>query len=127
MIMIEKEASVAAMLKQQAQLLDATALSVQHTSAETFLTASLESAGADLCQSFDIVFIDPPFEARLQVPILDQLLSSALLKPGALIYVESPRESGVQTSIRIELPEERLVRLRSKQTGNVVYQLFRKA
>lgn len=127
MVMVEKDASVAAMLNQQVELLQAPAISVQQASAESFLSSSGKPVGKIHRQSFDIVFVDPPFEARLQGPILDQLFSTDLLKPGALIYVESPRESDWQDAFEVHLSVGQFDQLRSKQTGNVIYQLFRKA
>lgn len=40
--------------------------------------------------SMDLAFVDPPWDARLERPALDALESSGVLRPGALVYVESP-------------------------------------
>lgn len=41
---------------------------------------------------FDIVFIDPPWESELQLPILDLLLNGGWLARRALIYAEYPNK-----------------------------------
>lgn len=38
---------------------------------------------------YDVVFIDPPFDAALWQPAIDAL-ASGWLKPGAIVHVESP-------------------------------------
>ncbi|MCP5347608.1 MAG: 16S rRNA (guanine(966)-N(2))-methyltransferase RsmD [Gammaproteobacteria bacterium] len=76
----------------------------------------LAAPGTD-CQ-FDIVFIDPPYKANLEVASCQALESSGLLRDGSLIYLESDKE----------LPESlfpanwRL--LRSKRAGAVHYVLL---
>lgn len=42
--------------------------------------------------AFDLVFIDPPFDARLHAPALDVCVP--LLAPGGLVYLEAPNEWG---------------------------------
>lgn len=42
-------------------------------------------------QSADIVFIDPPFGLGLGETALERVLAVNLLRPGALVYLESPR------------------------------------
>lgn len=39
----------------------------------------------------DIVFVDPPFDLKLQAQVLQELESSGWLKPEALVYVEMER------------------------------------
>ncbi|MEJ2310257.1 MAG: 16S rRNA (guanine(966)-N(2))-methyltransferase RsmD [Gammaproteobacteria bacterium] len=39
-------------------------------------------------ERFDILFLDPPFNRRLLQPVVDRLATSALLAPGAHVYIE---------------------------------------
>lgn len=121
--MIEKEAKVVAVLSEQIARLQARTIAVKQTSAERFLD-ELSATENTANQRFDIVFIDPPFDAQLQVPILHKLVSSDVLSSGAVVYVESAKASRESTTLENEIPIDRLVELRSKQTGNVAYQLF---
>jgi 16S rRNA (guanine966-N2)-methyltransferase len=45
-----------------------------------------------IARSFDIVFLDPPFDADLWHAAASRLDQGGWLAPNALIYVESPRE-----------------------------------
>jgi 16S rRNA G966 N2-methylase RsmD len=49
----------------------------------------LRSAGQE---GFDLVFLDPPYAARLICPALRGLLSAGLLRTGALVVCESEEE-----------------------------------
>ncbi|MDQ2971619.1 MAG: 16S rRNA (guanine(966)-N(2))-methyltransferase RsmD [Rhodanobacteraceae bacterium] len=40
---------------------------------------------------FDIVFLDPPFDAGLWAPVAQALEAGRWLAPGALVYIESPQ------------------------------------
>ena len=69
-------------------------------------------------ETFDLVFIDPPYDANLQ----EKALAAALprLSEAGLLYVETPNAY---------LPEEKLaslglVRLRGSRAGVVHYQLL---
>ena len=53
---------------------------------DVFKTLLRLKADRDL---FDLVFIDPPYETRLQGKALESL--AGLLSPGALIYLEAPK------------------------------------
>ena len=43
-------------------------------------------------EPFDIIFLDPPFKSPSLQRCLDWLINSAILKPGALIYVETAKD-----------------------------------
>lgn len=69
-------------------------------------------------EPFDIVFLDPPFEAALLAPVATALEERGWLAPGALVYVESaareplpPLPGGWQAS-------------RAGRAGEVGYHLF---
>ena len=71
---------------------------------------------AGLGESFDLVFVDPPYAGgELRVDILRCLEDSASLNPGAMIYFEWPVEE------TFELPSKRLSWLKRKTAGQVNY------
>jgi len=53
----------------------------------------LEKSG----ERFDLIYIDPPFEANLYKPCLDALSSSSILAADALIVVEHQRKNKLET------------------------------
>jgi 16S rRNA (guanine966-N2)-methyltransferase len=55
---------------------------------------------------FDLVFLDPPFDAGLAGPTLDALASSALLAPDALVYCEWPAQAPAPADGRFEVRRE---------------------
>jgi 16S rRNA (guanine966-N2)-methyltransferase len=46
-------------------------------------------------QAFDLVFVDPPFDADLVPATLARLSGHGLLNPGGFCYVEMPRQAGL--------------------------------
>jgi len=72
-----------------------------------------------LPQSADIVFIDPPFGLGLGEAALEQVLAVNLLRPGALVYLESPR---AQTP---DHPRAAFETVKEKVLGEVRMQLLR--
>lgn len=69
-------------------------------------------------ETFDIIFLDPPYAAHLLPQCLDILAKKSCLPAGGLIYVES--------DCAIELDEMIWETLKLKQAGNVIYGLFKK-
>jgi 16S rRNA (guanine966-N2)-methyltransferase len=82
------------------------------------LTQTAEQASAGLSTPFDIVFMDPPFQADLWSSTAQLLMTHSLLAEGALIYVEYPRRMAMP-----KLPEQ-WQQLKEKQAGEVNYALF---
>jgi 16S rRNA (guanine966-N2)-methyltransferase len=72
---------------------------------------------------FDIVFVDPPFEAGLQGRVLALLRRPGLLAPDARVYVESGRGDHDLAPGDLEGFEE----LRCKRQGDVTLRLLRLA
>ncbi len=56
-------------------------LQVLHQDAVAFLET-------DSVKAFDLVFVDPPFDAELYKPTIQRLLDRSWLNPDALLYVE---------------------------------------
>lgn len=67
--------------------------------------------------SFDIIFLDPPFQSNLLTSALQAILASAILNPGGVVYVESAQD------ISNDLPEWEI--LKYKKAGQVFYGLLR--
>ena len=68
-------------------------------------------------QPFDVVFLDPPFDANLLVPVCAALHRGGWLADGARIYLETARDAG-----KLELPENWQL-TREKTAGQVSYRL----
>src|SRR5690606_8688078 len=70
---------------------------------------------------FDLIFIDPPFALNLWDKTIRALSDNEeRLKPGTLIYIESPK------SQIYDIPSNWQCR-RDKQTGQIAYRLFQVA
>jgi len=81
--LIEQDPTTAAQLRASAQTLGTTAVTVLAMDARAFLRATPN-------QTFDVVFIDPPFASDLAAEVLTLL--PAWLSPAARIYLEEARE-----------------------------------
>ena len=68
---------------------------------------------------WDIVFVDPPFEAGLGNSLLNRLAASQCLQEGGLVYFET-RRSSPET-----VPEPRYEVYREKTAGDVCFRLLR--
>jgi len=91
--------------------------------AERLQTRDIEIIAGDACRSiehlqdsFDIVFIDPPYaEPRLRQRVFSQLEAQGCLRSGAVVYFEWPRSGA------FELPSPQLHWLKQKSAGQVNY------
>ncbi len=110
--MIEYNRHSAARLRENCRLLGADQIQLEETAALQWI------AEQKLDRPVDIIFIDPPFEARLHQRVVDALTGSSLLTDNTLIYIEYPvRDPGFVT------PAE-WSRLKSRSSGEVGYALF---
>lgn len=67
---------------------------------------------------FDIIFLDPPFDANLLTPCLTDLSEHPILPAGGLVYIESSQEI---------IPDPlQWQTLKQKRAGQVVYGLLKK-
>jgi 16S rRNA (guanine966-N2)-methyltransferase len=71
-------------------------------------------------QTFDLVFLDPPFQSDLLSICCKWLEEEGLLNPSSLIYVETYHKSQLEG-----IPVNWEV-FRSKKSGNLYYALYRK-
>ena len=104
---VDQNAAVLKQIQTNCVLLDATANS------ELLLADA--SKPIDLEGRFDIVFLDPPFKGSELEACIDWLLTSSLLKPDALIYIETAKSAPWQHGA-IDLIKE-------KQAGDVSFKL----
>lgn len=68
-------------------------------------------------ESFQIVFVDPPFDADLWQPTFEILSASGVLGPDSLIYVESPKQKDYRAPAS-------WLKLKEKVAGAICARLF---
>jgi 16S rRNA (guanine966-N2)-methyltransferase len=108
-LLIEKNAMAASQIKTHLSSLPDHQGKIKHHDALDFLS---DPTG----ERFDIVFIDPPFQAQLWDQVFQQL-ESHWLNEGAAIYIEAPKR---QT---LSVPTNWLLH-RQKQSGQVNYAVY---
>ena len=84
-VQVDSDASVVAMLAKQKQALEAQQVDIVQQDALEYLDR--------VTQSFDIVFLDPPFGEALQQQVLSVLLARRLVSASGLVYVECPAQA----------------------------------
>ena len=104
-VMVERDRSVAAALRESAKELAASGAEIVEGDAVRYLEHAKEK--------FDVVFLDPPFASDLAARALERL--PAHLAPGARVYVESAKP--VEASARWRV-------LREDRAGAVRYALL---
>jgi 16S rRNA (guanine966-N2)-methyltransferase len=110
-VMVEKDARVAANLQRNIDLLQAHKARLTVRDAGAFLDGDAES--------FDIVFVDPPFaEPAWLDTCLDKLEHGGWLAPAALVYIEASAD------LPDISPGSSWSLLKSKKTGQVGYHLL---
>jgi 16S rRNA (guanine966-N2)-methyltransferase len=86
-VLVDDRASVVDHLRATASALQATDARVERADALAFLDRMTPRSAA-----FDLVFVDPPFDAGLVPATLARLASGDLLAPGGFCYVEIARQ-----------------------------------
>ena len=109
-VMIEKHVRAYQALCECAELLKANNVEIIQTTAQQFIASTRNS--------FDLIFMDPPFTRNQISDDCQQLESMNCLNAAAKIYIESGTEQGLD-----DLPENWQPAHR-KQAGNVAYHLF---
>jgi 16S rRNA (guanine966-N2)-methyltransferase len=108
-VLVERSESVARALRESVRTLRAAQVSVVRADARRWLDGHGEP--------FDLVFLDPPFDADLLARCCELLAANGWLAPGALIYLEADASKGFP-----DLPDRwRLVR--EKRAGRVCFGL----
>ncbi len=110
-VLIEKHPAAAQSLEKNLALLNAPEAKVINADAISYL------ANYSNQKTFDIVFIDPPFQLKLWQKSIDLLDQGNLLGQGCAIYVES----GIMDTYR---PPEDWILHRDKTTSTLRYCLF---
>lgn len=111
-LMIEKHPAAVDVLRRGIEQLQAGQVSLQAGGA----MKRLEDFKPD---SFDLVFVDPPFDSNLGGLVLERLDKAACVRRGGFIYVESPAGTMLP-------PPEGWSLWRNQQLGEVRMQLFRR-
>lgn len=112
-LMVEKHLRAQAVLRQSIEQLLAEQVSLHAGGAMTLIKEFKPD-------SFDIVFVDPPFDSNLVGLVLERLVNSGCVRQGGFIYVES------LASLMLSPPQGWSV-WRDKQIGEVRMQLFRRS
>ena len=109
-VFVESSAKAYNSLKQVASSFNSNKLFVVNTEAETYFQQNVES--------FDIIFLDPPFAKNYLPQCLDSLAHSNLLVTGGLVYIESAEKQLLDSSCWLEK--------KYKRAGQVHYGLYEK-
>ena len=110
-VLVDRDPQVVRTLREQLQILAADQVQVVQADVGNWLSGTPET--------FDIVFLDPPFREGLLPATIRQLEDDGWLAPEAWIYVEAEPE------LVPELPDNWEL-YRSKRAGQVGYQLVRR-
>ena len=109
-VMVEKSREASLVLQQHCKKLDTSSTDIINNDALTWLN---QYQG----EPFDIVFIDPPFALDLWQATIQLLDEKQCLKPNAMVYIETPKDTIVTTPAHWQL-------YREKSSGAVCYRLF---
>ena len=111
-LMIEKHPRALAVLRQSIEQLQASQVNLCPGGAMTLV----EDLKPD---SFDLVFVDPPFDSNLGGLVLERLDKVGCVRRGGFIYIESP-------AAKLIRPPQDWSVWREQQIGEVRMQLFRR-
>ena len=111
-LMIEKHPRAQEVLSQSIEQLQAVQVNLHRGGAMSMI----EEFKPD---SFDIVFVDPPFDSNLAGLVLERLDKTGCVRRGGFVYVESPAQHAIS-------PLEDWRVWRDQQLGDVRMQLFRR-
>lgn len=91
-VLVEHNRLAAATLRDSLAQLQATQVRLLETDARQFLQTQPR-------QTFDIVFLDPPFALNLLADICTRLSQTAWLNTPAMLYLEMPRQDAEQETL----------------------------
>ena len=93
--------------------------------AESFKSPAIQVLSGDALRylettnvSYDLIFLDPPFASDAMTHCLQRIETSQVLKPGGLLYTESPSPLQLDQTIWLER--------KAKKAGQVYYALYEK-
>lgn len=110
-VLVEKQIEAVEALRENSVRLKAETLEIVHADAMQWLQ--------DPGQSFDIIFLDPPYASNLLGVCIGLLEAKAWVKPNGLVYLETPKSEAPLLPHNWQL-------LRSKTAGQVGYHLAQK-
>lgn len=110
-VLLETQSAAAAALKAHCQLLGTGAVRVLQQDALRYLQQGP-------LETFNLVFIDPPFAANLWQDLTLALVARPWLADNALIYIEAPLNQPLQLPASLQL-------IKDKKAGQVAYRLYR--
>ncbi len=110
-VFVESSAKAVTALRNSVETLDADSADIVHGDAFEYLRRSE-------AESFDIIFLDPPFSDDLTDDLCRLIAERRLLRPGGCVYIEQDRQAPLP-----DLPEGWQV-TKSKTAGNVRYSLI---
>jgi len=111
-VMVEKHPRAQLVLRQSIEQLQADQVSL-HCGGAMSLIEGFKAA------SFDLVFVDPPFDSNLGGLVFERLARCACVRSGGFVYIESPATRKIPGLEGWSI-------WREKQLGEVVMQLFRR-
>ena len=109
-VLVDNNARVCKKLQEQAKLLKANNAHIVHQEATRFIRNTRDT--------FDIVFIDPPFASNLASTLVHTLSNSPILNTKATLYVE------ITVSKQLDIAETKWNIVRSGKTSQVRYALL---
>jgi len=112
-VALELDPNAAAAIRANAETLNTGKLELVQKSAPLWLQANTSAV------QFDVVFVDPPYQAGLYQPCLELLQQQKWLAPGALLYVEAD-----QSLDTLGLPQDWEL-VKHKRAGGVHFGLCR--
>ena len=110
-VFVDRSATVCGAVRAALEAVQSSAGEIRRLDAGRFLDGPAES--------FDVVFLDPPFREGLVTETLARLSQGGWLAPGASVYIESEREAGPPE------PPAGWIVARSATAGQVGYHLVR--
>jgi 16S rRNA (guanine966-N2)-methyltransferase len=111
-LMIEKDPQAQVVLRQSIEQLQPEQVNL-HAGGAMSMIEEMEP------DSFDLIFVDPPFDSNLGGVVLERLAKKNCVRRGGFVYVETPASSNLS-------PPEDWSIWRDQQMGEVRMQLFRR-
>jgi len=111
-VQIENNAKTCQTLRENASVLNAGQIEIVQADVLSFLSSHQES--------FDLIFLDPPFNQGLIDPVCERIARGGLLKPYGKIYIEAER------NLKLDHMPDNWQALRQKTAGDVSYNLFQR-
>ncbi len=116
-VMVDKNPQAIRTIRQNLELLNAENAQLKQMDALAYLQQLADSNSSP--QSFDIVFLDPPFNQQLVAIFCEQLVQSDCLSEGALIYIE------IEKNTRLPQLPDSWTLSKEKKAGQLAYYLVR--